>query len=368
MYNKIIPLLFLFVVTIHSLYAQESGSQLTDPTTIAMIEDRVHAIVADSEYVSVSLSIAKNGQLIYSDAAGYQDLTQGIKANPNTLYRIYSTMKPVTSIAALKLQEQGILDINVPISDYIKTLPPHIKNITSFQLMAHLSGIRHYKNNEWQEVSSYTCQSPKEALKEFINDPLESEPGEKYVYSSFAYVLLSVVLEEAAGKPVEQIIDELIEQPTGATLELDNPNKSIDHRAQPYELWQGTMYEARQADITCKFGGGGFLGNAETLARIGSSLLSGNLLSDASVARMFSNAKEGLTSSRPDLSLSFSFVIEKDENNRTYAWSSGGARGGRSAWIIYPEQQLVVSLAANTNGRNLREDARAIAQVILDNE
>jgi len=119
------------------------------------------------------------------------DLESQAPATPQTRYRVYSTAKAMTATAAMRLVELERLDLDTRVETYLSDLPDHVHGITARQLMGHRSGIRHYRQGEWISVSHRDCASPTDALEDFINDPLDNEPGTAMAYSTFGYVLLS---------------------------------------------------------------------------------------------------------------------------------------------------------------------------------
>ena len=197
----------------------------------------------------VIVGVSQNGKIIYSKGFGYSDVENNIKAHPHTVMRIASISKPITCTLAARLFQDGKLELDKPISYYLNDLPPLKWNnreveITSRQLMSHTSGIRHYEKNNKQEKplsqpiksdnnkenvedtdeKSYKklysvkpveiigdslfsefflnkhFKTTKEALELFIHDDLMFEPGKGYLYSTYAFTLLSAVLEQAQGK------------------------------------------------------------------------------------------------------------------------------------------------------------------------
>jgi hypothetical protein len=125
--------------------------------------------------------------IVYSSAAGLAEVDVGRAATPQTRFRIYSTSKSIGAVAAMVLVESGKLDLDAPISTYLPDLPVPIGVVTVRQILAHRSGIRHYREGEWDSVSDSNCAAPKDALPDFVNDPLEFAPGSAYKYSTFGY-------------------------------------------------------------------------------------------------------------------------------------------------------------------------------------
>lgn len=151
----------------------------------------------------IIVGVSKNGDMVYAKGFGYSDVENCIKAKPNTIVRIASISKPITCLVAAKLMENGQLDIDKPVYDYLNDVPKlKFKNkdviINTRQLMSHTSGIRHYKVDETcsdklfsnlhmsKHYKDSSCsefymsryfKNTKDALDLFIKDELAFEPG-----------------------------------------------------------------------------------------------------------------------------------------------------------------------------------------------
>lgn len=138
------------------------------------------------------VSVSQNGQVIYNRAFGFSDVENCVKANCDSVMRIASISKPLACLVAAKLVENGKLDLDKSVDEYLTDLPKFEFNnkqvkITSRQLMCHTSGIRHYKEtkkNSDKKDSNYEefylnkkFSNSQEALSLFINDNLLFEPG-----------------------------------------------------------------------------------------------------------------------------------------------------------------------------------------------
>lgn len=229
--------------------------------------------------VGLSVAVAREGRIVWSEAYGYRELEAGQAAAPTTVFRLYSLSKPMTAVAAARLLEQGRLDANAPVQRYVPEFPDKRAPITPMQLATHMSGIRHYAN-EAEARSGRHCSSVADALEIFDDDPLVHSPGTNETYSSWGYVLLSAVLEGATGERYEQAMADLVFQPLGLSSPLiDDPGQYLPARARFYqEAAPSTFAPAEEVDNTCKWGAGAWLGTAEDVARFGLALVDEPLL------------------------------------------------------------------------------------------
>lgn len=280
-----------------------------------------------------------------------------IPASPDTLFRIYSTVKPMTAAALARLAAEDKIDLDLPIQKYVPEFP--VKSgppVTARLLVSHLSGIRHYARGE--AVSRKGCSSPAEALSVFAADPLLFPPGSKEAYSSYGYVLLSAAIEKASGKPFEAAMRDLVFEPAGMKdTFVDRPGRSDPRRALSYESDKGRWKEFSDADLTCKFGAGAYLSTVGDMARFGSAFLAGRIVAADRVAALLEPAR---TTSGGPIDFAFGWGVGKTDAGRRVGLMSGGNVGGRAVLAVDPASKTVVAIAANFEGPRVTEEARKL--------
>lgn len=136
------------------------------------------------------------------------------KCHPDTVMRIASISKSITMLLVAKLVEDGKLDLDKPVRNYLKEdewpekrWEGHKVDITLRQLVSHLSGVRHYKKMESNEdgtsdefdsaeyFTRHKYSSVVDGLKMFKEDELLSKPGSTFLYTTFGFSLISAVVE-----------------------------------------------------------------------------------------------------------------------------------------------------------------------------
>ena len=344
-----------------------------------------------------SVTIRKDGNTVFNESRGVMNLDSQASATPQTRYRIYSTSKPLTAAAAMRLAEQGRLDLDAPIGELMPDLPDHIQPITARQLMGHRSGIRHYRSGEWVSVSDWNCPGPRDAMTDFINDPLEFEPGTDMAYSTFGFVVLSAVIETAAGESYDDAMRHLLFEPAGMTATAIEGRRVPGYDVATFYLhpdpddpdddWMATADYETPIDASCKFGGGGFVSTSEDLARFGQAMMDGTLVSAQGVDGL-TTVVTPATDAGPAYGRGFfdgeswlgslsNWILRENVRESvpvipdTDIWFHGGsAAGGYSMLFVYPEYDLVATLAStNALGGNIAMvDLHEIAMVFADIE
>ncbi len=277
----------------------------------------VKSIEKHEGYPGVSIAVFYKDELHYVNQVGLADISEEKAPDRNTIFRMYSLTKGITNILAAILVDKGALDLDAPISKYVSKLPEKVKSITARQLLSNQGGIRHYKSNqEWLELSQNHCKSPKDAFDQFLNDPLIAEPGTKISYSSFGYVLLSQVLENAGGMPFKQLMESSVwKQSNVKRIELDNSGKAtFKNTSIFYEPLDDRYVEAPFVDNSCKFGAGAI--NATPIA----------------IAKVFSDFYHAKLTSYKTLK---QFVPAISQWRHSISFGGEGL-GGRSALVAYP--------------------------------
>lgn len=355
-------------VAIHASDIQSSGFSIASAEHQPAIE-QARKIVRPllDRYPGISVAVGVNDSLAWVEAFGYSDATTRTAASPATRFRAYSLAKPLTATAVLRLSREGRVDLDAPISRYVPQLPPPLGRVTVRQLGGHLSGVRDYKANEWLELSKQACATPAEALGAFINDPLERSPGAAVGYSSFNYVLLSALIESASGERYGSYMQKVVLDPSRMTATmLGNVQASASGVSVFYEpAWMGRVRVARAVDNSCKFGAGDLVTTAEDLVRFGNSLLAGRLLDAEGVAGAFARMK---TSTSKETDYAFGWGWNSDAAGERYVGHSGGAIGGRSALLLYPDEKVVVAILANIEDERFGEVTSKIARLFLDHK
>jgi CubicO group peptidase (beta-lactamase class C family) len=288
--------------------------------------------------------VAIGGQIVWVEAFGEADVLVHRPVTTATEFRIGSVSKSLTAVGAALLVEAGKLDLDAPIQRYVPTFPLKPWPITARELGGHLSGIRHYKGEEF--LSDQPCDTVASGLAIFADDLLVHEPGTGYHYSSYGFNLLSAAMESAAGEPYLDYMREHVIGPLALThTEPDRATSSIPQRTSFFvRRDDGTVAPAPHVDISCKWASGGYLSTPSDLVRFGSALLAPGFLTKASLDLLFTPQR---TRDGKETEYGFGWEVSRDRHGRRWLWHTGGSVGGETALRMWPEGQLVVALVAN---------------------
>ena len=340
------------------LATEASGSESLGTQVSEVIQELLRA------YPGLSVAAAVEDRLVWVGGFGFADVEDGVPVTPATQFRIYSLSKPLTAMAAAQLWQRDRLDLDAPVGRYLGMLPNPIATVTSRQLAGHLSGVRHYDDGEWMRVSTTPCATVAQALPTFVDDPLVHAPEEDFSYSSYGYVLLSAVVEAAAGEPFTTYMqDHLFD---AVSMRATRMEPQADLLSKFYVSgWLGRVREAPEVDNTCKWGGGAFVSTASDLAQFGAALMSGAIVDSTALDTLFAPMQ---TATGESTGYAFGWGVGEDEAGHRYAAHSGGAIGGRSALVLYPDAGISVAILGNIEGESLIEAASQIADLLLDRD
>lgn len=311
----------------------------------------------------LSVAIAKDGKLAWSEGFGIADVENQVNVRPNSVFRIASISKPMTATAVMQLVERGQVALDDPIQRHVPSFPDKGAPITVRHLLTHTSGIRHYKPGEFDNKTSYG--SLEDAFAVFAADPLVFEPGAKYLYSTYGYNLLAGVIERVSGVPFERYMSEHVWGPAGmADTRLEHPQEIVSHRGRQYvRLSSGSLLNAPFADLSVKWAGGGIISTAPDLARYHVALEKGTLLEKDPLAQMYVTAMLN-DGTKTDYGLGWQ-VVHAD--GQRWIAHSGGATGGTTYLLRNPDTGIAVAILGNVqDAKGLRELALAFAAAIAN--
>lgn len=282
--------LLLVALLLPSLIAEQ---QEPSPALDTQIDRLAAEEMASLHEPSLAISIVNEGQLIFAKGYGWSDVENNVAATADTVYRIASLSKSLTATAAMRLVEEHRLDLDAPAQKYCPVFPTKQWPITVRDLLTHQSGIRHYKDDD-ESINTRHYTSINEALTQnFAKDPLLFEPGTKFTYTSYGYIVLGCIMEGASGMSYPTYMQRSIFGPAGMTAtRLDDVFAIIPHRARGYGIDKdGKLQNALLLDISNKPPGSGINSSARDLGLFMVALYGGKLVTPATWNQMIIPAK-----------------------------------------------------------------------------
>ena len=352
--------------------------------------ERITAVItADVERGAIPgavLAIARSGRIGYAEAIGYRDREAGAPLQLDSIFRIASMTKPMTSVAAMMLGEEGRLDIGAPVAEYIPEFKEltvgaerakATRTMTVQDLLRHTSGLTYAMFGDspvqmlWRDADLQAeNQTNEELAGKLANLPLMTEPGTTWEYSMSTDVLGRVV-EVVTGKSLADVFAEKISGPLGMVDTAFSATGDKAARVAEPQIDKATGKKPPMRNVTrdnrWHSGGGGLTSTASDYLRFCQMLLNGGeldgvrIVSPKTVAHMASDhlppgvqygetarARFGALAPVPEMGYGFGlgFAVRKAQGMSPVPGSVGeffwGGPTGTYFWIDPQEQMIVV--------------------------
>ena len=211
----------------------ESSGMLTD--SLLHIDMIMQRAINDSVFPGGVVGVMRNGALVWQRGYGYHDYTKTRRVLSADVFDLASITKIMsTTTAIMKLVDDGLLSIDDPVAKYIDEFDTDDKReITIRHFLLHTSGLPAYK------IYVDVLRTRAEILHAVRNEPLENQPGERYVYSDLGYILLGEIVEAVSGKRIDQFVRDEIFEPMGLHSTWYNPEQAgprVSNRIPPTEI------------------------------------------------------------------------------------------------------------------------------------
>lgn len=321
-----------------------SKSENQKETLISKIEKWGEAFRENYNIPGMQLSISERKKNLFSGGFGYSDIENNEKVTSQTRFRIASVTKPMTATAIIKLASEEKIDLDADVRKYVPAFPKKKHTLTTRQLAGHLGGIRDYYEISIDEViGNPHFENATEAIKVFKNDTLMYKPGDAYLYSSFGYNLIGAAIEGVSGQTYLEYMQEHIWKPLLMFNTYgDIADSTMVHKS---KFYYPNKKEAEPYDLSYGHASGGVISTTNDLLKFGIEMLYGNLFKYSFKKQMFKT--QNTTDGEPT-PYGLGWYIGKDKNEKKIWYHVGQATSSGAILIIYPNDDIVISLLSNT--------------------
>jgi len=338
------------------------------PAKRAQIEAAVSKFRASTHAAGIAVAVVENGEYEWSQGFGFADLENNVPASEQTLFRLASISKSFTATATLELWERGKLDLDVPIQKYCSSFPEKPWPISTRQLLGHLAGIRYYKSDSQDDPelgNTKHFDDPIQAgLNFFKDEPLLTQPGTSFRYSTQGYAVVGCVIEGASGEKYTDFMRENIFAPAhmGQT-QVDDRFAIIPYRAHFYQKDKsGTVLNADFLDSSYKIPGGGWLSSAEDVAKFEVAILNDKLIRHATRDLMWTPLQP--TDGKKDTYALGWHWEEQTDTTVANAGHNGSQQGTSTSFAIAPAQRAGVVVLINMEHLKANDLARELLTIV----
>jgi CubicO group peptidase (beta-lactamase class C family) len=290
----------------------------------------------------LSVAVSIDNKVVFADGFGYSNVELKIKSSPSNLYRVGQISEIITALTAAKLSDEGKLNLDKPVSEMFPDLSKNEAKYSLYQLGVHSSGIR----EPLAEAGKGKENTYETLIPSFINDPLVFGPGQSVLHTELGYDLLGYLIQKSANEPFYKVVKRTVVDNLHLTGTVaDNPYIIFDHKSSQYNYdFVAQPIVAQWVDLRGKEASAGYLSSVLDLVKMGNALLSPGFLKKETLDRL--TIPYQLSDGRVS-PLAFGLLVNKDMEGHTFWGQKGTVSGGTSTILIYPDDKLVVAIAAN---------------------
>lgn len=335
-----------------------SGHPLTAPDLEAFFDGIIPMQLERSDIAGASVLVMQNGQPLLQKGYGYADLKTRKPVDPNsTIFRLASISKLFTWVSVMQLVEQGRLNLDTDINQYLdfRIRPAFNKPITLRNLMTHTGGFE-------ETGDDIILLNPKNAvsLRDYLihNQPMRLfPPGEVPAYSNYGVGLASYIVQRASGEPFEQYVQQHIFTPLGMThssFDQPLPKPLASLPSEGYR--EDTTKPPVGFEIFNPVGAGGISSSAADMGRFGQALLNGGsldgkqILKPETLALMWTPQYQA-SPELPPICMGF---YQDWRNSLRWIGHEGDLIAFHSLFFVEPSQKLILFVSYNSAGGGAR--------------
>ncbi len=319
-----------------------------------VVDAAANSMVADRLTPGLSISVMREGELIYSKAFGYGNLETASLMTPQSVFKIASITKQMTAAAILRLAEDKHLSLSDPVSTYVPEFPK-AGEMTLYQLATHTAGLGSFNrlpSRGKDRLVTYDDEGYLELLLK--TDPMfVAAPGERESYSNTGYGLLGLVISRVTRAHYTTYFNEqLFPAAELKNTRFDNPLAVIKNRVDGYSPnaeAPGGFEQCGYTSATYTGPAGGVISTTEDLCAWHQALVFGGLLQKESLQRMLApvETKAGLSFYGMGVRTKFS---RPPFEGRSVVSHGGRILGFAADLWSFPEKRVTVATLMNSDG------------------
>jgi CubicO group peptidase (beta-lactamase class C family) len=318
---------------------------LTEADALKALSARADRLAGKGEF-SGAVLVGKDGQVLFSHAYALADRKRRIPNTLRTRFRIGSMNKMFTAVAILQLVEAGKVELTAHLGNYLTDYPNRdvATKVTIHQLLTHTGGTGDIFGPDF-EAHRKELRTLADYVELYGERDLEFEPGSRWSYSNYGFILLGRVIEKVTGQTYYDYVQQHIYKRAGMTRSGSLPeDRAVPDRSIGYLKPPGATTWTPNTDTLPYRGtsaGGGY-STVEDLARFADALSSHKLLSRDSTELLIT----GKVNAGPG-KYAYGFLDARDADGNGWVGHGGGAPGMNGELRIYPESGYAVAVLAN---------------------
>lgn len=339
--------------------AAQSTDIVIDNTRGKTLDNIVHNFTNDNdEPFWGTVLVAHDGNVILSNGYGFADLDDEAMT-PRHLFDVGSIAKQFTAAAIFRLEMDGLLSIDDPITRYLEPTDEQTLGneaattadntpITIHHLLTHTSGIP--DRMSFKGINLFECES---TIEYILAHAVFAEPGERFAYNNIGYFLLAAIIEEASGQTFEHYLRTRLFEPAGMMQTGFVLDEVLDDSFETARIfpWRDGIFRSTTLKSSWNWANRGATGVVTTVRDLHQwyeALRHHRVLDAATTNRFFTTQHAGYA---------YGWYIEHTERGTVRAQHSGATRGYAAQYTIGIDESLVVAVLSNRD-----HDVRALAR------
>jgi D-alanyl-D-alanine carboxypeptidase len=328
MKNKICITLLIVILSAGFTYSQSMNK--------AKLDSLLNRL-AETNKAMGSLTLSKNGTIVYSKAIGYSFISDKEKKASTTVtkYRIGSITKMFTSTMIFQLIEEGKLKLSTTLNTYFPTIP-NAEKITIGNLLNHRSGIHNFTEDPGYTTLMTQPKTQSEMLALFSKNKPDFAPNEKAAYSNTNYVLLGYIIEKVTNQSYSKNLNDRIISKIGLSNTFCGGKTDIKKNESFSYQYINNWKQLPETDMSIPGGAGAIVSTPSDLTKFIESLFSGKLVSENSLNQMKTITENyGMG------------MFQIPFNEKSAYGHNGGIDGFASNLAYFPKDGLAIAYCTN---------------------
>ncbi len=204
--------------------AQDKAQSGFDTERLNKIQPRMQEYVNAGEAAGIVTMVVRGGTVVQKTAVGMQNIEEKRPMREDSIFQIMSMTKPITAVGIMILCEEGKITLFDEVQRYLPEFRDQMVNANGWlkkpsrairigDLLSHTSGMRQMPQGDMKDIHWKMDHTLAEAVASFAKEPLEFEPGTKWLYSNTGFATLGRIIEVVSGQSYESFIQSRILQP-----------------------------------------------------------------------------------------------------------------------------------------------------------
>jgi D-alanyl-D-alanine carboxypeptidase len=320
-------------------------TRLSQTELISSLRAKLEQDSAADKFSGAAL-LAKDGTPLFSGAYGLADREKKIPNTLNTKFRIGSMNKMFTAVATLQLVQAGKISLSEPLGKYLTDYPNKdiASKVTIQQLLTHTGGTGDFFGPQF-DAHRLELKTLQDYVKLYGDRPPQFEPGSRWEYSNYGFLLLGAIIERVTGKSYYDYVSENIYKPAGMSSTGSLPeDQPVADRSVGYTRLGSPALEPNTDTLPYRgtSAGGGY-STVEDFLRFATALTSHKLLNAQNTDLLTTGKVETPRGDKYAFGLS-----AVDEGKPTAHFGHGGGAPGMNGDLeIYPQSGYVIVVLSN---------------------